>query len=27
VRIALVVGLAGWSIWIFLPKALQAGRP
>jgi hypothetical protein len=27
VRIVLVVGLAGWNLWMFLPKALTGGRP
>jgi hypothetical protein len=27
VRIVLVVSLAGWNLWIFLPKALSAVRP
>ena len=27
VRLVLVVGLAGWNLMMFLPKALQAARP
>ena len=27
VRLVLVVGLAGWNLLMFLPKALQAARP
>ena len=27
VRIVLVVGLAGWNLWMFLPKALSGIRP
>jgi hypothetical protein len=27
VRLVLVVGLAGWNLLIFLPRALQAARP
>jgi hypothetical protein len=27
VRLVLVIGLAGWNLLIFLPKALQAARP
>lgn len=27
VRLVLIAGLAGWNLLIFLPKALQAGRP
>ena len=27
VRLVLIVGLAGWNLWIFLPKALTAARP
>ena len=27
VRLALVVGIAGWNLLVFLPKALQAARP
>jgi hypothetical protein len=26
-RLALVVALAGWNLWIFLPKALVGGKP
>ncbi len=26
VRVVLVIGLAGWNLLVFLPKALQAGR-
>lgn len=27
VRVALIVGLAGWNLFVFLPRALQAPRP
>jgi hypothetical protein len=27
VRLVLVLGVAGWNLMVFLPKALQAGRP
>ena len=27
VRLVLVAGIAGWNLLIFLPRALQAGRP
>jgi hypothetical protein len=27
VRLVLVVGVAGWNLLVFLPKALQAARP
>jgi ABC-type amino acid transport system permease subunit len=27
VRLVLVVGVAGWNLLMFLPKALQAARP
>jgi hypothetical protein len=27
VRLVLIVGLAGWSLLIFLPRAMQSGRP
>ena len=27
VRLALVLGLAGWNLLVFLPKALQGGQP
>ncbi|MFL5679894.1 MAG: hypothetical protein ACJ77B_04775 [Chloroflexota bacterium] len=27
VRVVLVVGVAGWNLLVFLPKALQAARP
>jgi hypothetical protein len=27
VRLALVVALAGWNLWIFLPRALVGGKP
>jgi hypothetical protein len=27
VRLVLIVSLAGWNLWIFLPKALTAARP
>jgi hypothetical protein len=27
VRLVLIAGLAGWNLLIFLPRALQAGRP
>jgi hypothetical protein len=27
VRLVLVVGVAGWNLLVFLPRALQAGRP
>jgi ABC-type amino acid transport system permease subunit len=27
VRLVLVIGVAGWNLLVFLPRALQAGRP
>jgi hypothetical protein len=27
VRLVLVIGLGGWNLWMFLPKALTAARP
>ena len=27
VRLVLVIGVAGWNLLVFLPKALQAARP
>ena len=27
VRLVLVIGIAGWNLLMFLPKALQTGRP
>jgi ABC-type amino acid transport system permease subunit len=27
VRIVLVFGIAGWNLWMFLPKFLQAAKP
>jgi hypothetical protein len=27
VRLVLVIGIAGWNLLVFLPKALQAARP
>ena len=27
VRLTLVIGVAGWNLLVFLPKALQAARP
>jgi hypothetical protein len=27
VRLVLVIGLGGWNLWMFLPKALTAVRP
>jgi hypothetical protein len=27
VRLVLIAGLAGWNLLIFLPRALQSGRP
>ena len=27
VRLILLVGIAGWNLLVFLPRALQAGRP
>jgi hypothetical protein len=26
-RLALIVGIAGWNLIVFLPRALQAARP
>lgn len=26
-RLVLIIGLAGWNLWMFLPKVLTAARP